>query len=90
MDKKAFASCMKKNRENKKISIEDLGTITGISYQKLKEYESGEFDKIKASELQAIGKALDVPLLVLMKGGGNVHFLKEDEDGVKFCEWVEY
>ncbi len=90
MDKKAFASCMKKNREKQKISIEDLERLTGVSCNKLREYESGEFDRIKASELQTIGKALDVPLIVLMKGGGNVHFLKEDEDRVKFCEWVEY
>lgn len=90
MDKKAFASCMKKNREKQKISIEDLERLTGVSCNKLREYESGEFDRIKSSELKAIAQAIDVPMLILMEGGGNVHFLKEDEDGLKVCEWVEY
>lgn len=54
---------MKSSRENKGISIETLETLTGISKDKLQEF----FDQIKASEFETISKALEVPLVVLMK-----------------------
>lgn len=90
MDKKAFAACMKRNREKQGISIETLSEKTGIPTEKLIEFESGEFERIKASELEKIGKAIAVPVAILMHGGGTCHFHYRPEDGDSYCEWVEY
>lgn len=90
MNKKAFAVCMKRNREKHGISFEKLTERTGIPVDKLIEFESGEFERIKASELEKIGKAIDVPMAILMHGGGTYQFLHKPEDGNPYCEWVEY
>ena len=70
MDKIAFAACMKRNREKQGITFENLAEKTGISIGKLIEFESGEFERIKASELEKIGKVICVPKAILMHGGG--------------------
>lgn len=90
MDKKAFATCIKRNREKQSLSLEDLEKLTGISIEKLMEFETGEFERIRASELKEIGKAINVPPLVLMSGGGMVSFRHQDENGKHICEWIEY
>ena len=61
-----------------------------ISIGKLIEFESGEFERIKASELEKIGKVICVPKAILMHGGGTYHFHQRSEDGDSYCEWVEY
>lgn len=90
MDKQAFAACMKRNREMLNISFEILAEKTGNSIDKLIEFESGEFERIKASELAKIGKVIGVPMAILMKGGGTYHFRNRLEDGSSYCEWIEY
>ena len=90
MDQKAFATCMKRNREKHSLSLEDLEKLTGISIEKLMEFETGEFDRIKASELKKIGKVINVPPLVLMSGGGKMSIRRYDENGKTRCEWIEY
>lgn len=90
MNKHAFAACMKRNREKNGITIENLAEMTGIPNDKLIEFETGEFDRIKAKELEKIGKAIGVPMAILMKGGGTYHFHNRLEDGSSYCEWVEY
>lgn len=90
MDKKAFATCMKRNREKHSLSFEDLEKLTGISIEKLMEFETGEFDRIKASELKKIGKVINVPPLVLMSGSGMMSIRRQDENGKTRCEWIEY
>lgn len=90
MNKKAFAACMKRNREKHNLTIEVLAEKTGISVEKLIEFESGEFERIKASELEKIGKEINVPLAMLMKGGGIYHIHERFVDGSSRCEWVEY
>lgn len=90
MDKSTFAACMKRNREKHKITYEALSNETGIPIDKLIDFESGEFDCIKASELKDIAKAINVPPLSLMHGGGTVHYLHRFEDDYSYCEWVEY
>lgn len=90
MDKKAFAECMKRNREKQNISFEILSERTDIPVGKLIEFESGEFDRITASELENIGKAIKVPPVALMQGGGTAHHLHRPEDGNSYCEWVDY
>jgi len=90
MDKHAFAACMNRNREKHGITFEKLAEKTGIPIDKLIEFESGEFERIKASELEKIGKVIDVPMAILMKGGGTCHFRNRLEDGSSYCEWVDY
>lgn len=90
MDKKAFAACMKKHRERQGFTLETLAEKSGISADKLAEFESGEFDRIKVSELEKIGKVIEVPPVCLMNGGGQVHILQRIEDGKTYCEWVDY
>ena len=90
MDKKAFATCMKRNRVKQTLSLEDLEKLTGISIEKLMEFETGEFERIKASEIKEIGKAIHVPVAILMKGGGMMSIRHQDENGESLCEWIEY
>lgn len=90
MDKHAFSACMKRNREKQNISIEKLSEKTGIPVDKLIELESGEFDKIKSSELYKISEAIETPPVMLMHGGGTAHISSRLEDGKRYCEWVEY
>lgn len=90
MDKHVFAACMKRNREKHGITFENLAEKTGITIDKLIEFESGEFEQINASELEKIGKAIDVPMVFLMKGGGTYHIHNRLKDGSSYCEWVEY
>lgn len=90
MDKQLFAACMKRNREKQGIAFEILAEKTGIPIDRLIELESGEFEKIKASELEKIGKAIDVPMAILMHGGGTYHFHNRLEDGTSYCEWIDF
>lgn len=90
MNKQAFAVCMKRNREKHGITFENLAEKTGIPIDRLMEFESGQFERIKASELEKIGKAIEVPMAILMHGGGTYHFHHRPEDGAPYCEWVEY
>ena len=86
MDTTKFAECMKSNMSKRKISTEDLSTMTGISVPRLKEYESGDF-VAKSDEIFKISKAIDVPSIILMKGGGIVHYSSVDENGHRICKW---
>lgn len=90
MDKKAFATCMKRNRIKQTLSLDDLKKLTGISIEKLMKFETGEFERIKTSEIKKIGKAINVPVAILMMGGGMVHSHHRDENGKSRCEWTDY
>ena len=90
MDKQAFAACMKRNREKHNITIETLSEKIGIPIDKLIEFESGTFGKIKSSELYKISEAIETPPVMLMNGGGEAHVLHRSEDGKRYCEWIEY
>ena len=71
------------------LTTEALSELTGISVSRLEEYESGEFTA-KSDEIIEIGKALDVPPLVLMKGGGIVHASHFDENDHRVSKWDMY
>jgi len=90
LDKKAFAECMKRNREKQNISIEELAEKIGISVDKLMEFESGDFVKIKASEIRLISDGINVPMYWLFTGGGHIHLLHRDENGRPYGEWIDY
>ena len=89
MDTKVFAECMKRNMNKHGITTEKLSELTCISIERLKELESGD-NKPKAKELHAISTIIKVPPLILMEGGGMVHYLELDENGKKVSRWEEY
>lgn len=89
MDTKAFAECMKRNMDKYDITTEALSDLSGISVARLEELKSGCI-KPKAKELHAISAVIKVPPLILMKGGGKVHFSSVDENGHRICRWDEY
>ena len=89
MNTEAFANCMKRHMEKKNISLQDLSKLTGIPIPRLEEYESGTF-KARSSEIIAIGHALEVPPMLLMKGGGTVHYSMRDENGHRICKSETY
>lgn len=87
MNKKDFSDCLKRNREMKKITIERLSQLSGISSERLLVLESGGFEQIKYSELMAISKVLDIPPIILMHGGGCIE-RQDSSDGKIY--WIEY
>ncbi len=89
MKTEEFATCMKRHREKKNLNLQDLSELTGIPLSKLEEYESGDFIA-KSEEIISISKALGVPPVILMKGGGTAHYSSFDEDGKRICNWEEY
>lgn len=89
MDTKAFAECIKRNMDKHGITMEVLSEKTSITAARLEELESGE-NKPKAKELHAISAVIKVPPLILMKGGGKVHYLELDDNGKKVGRWAEY
>ena len=84
-----FAICMKRNMDKKKLSLQDISELTGISISRLNEYESGVF-KGKSNEIILIAKALDVPPAILIQGGGMAHFSSMDEKGQRTSKWDMY
>ena len=51
-------------------------------------YEKGE-NKLTVKELEMISNVLDIPLIVLLHGGGEVEMLQRNGDGAK-CKWKKY
>ncbi len=45
--------------------------------------------KPTVKELEVISNVLDIPLIVLLHGGGEVEMLQRNEDGTK-CKWNKY
>ena len=89
METQLFADCMKRHMEKQGITTEILAEKTGIAIERLKEYESGTFKPI-SRELEKIANTLNVPLVVMMRGGGLIHKLSLDKDGKKVSSWEEY
>ena len=89
MATKVFAECMKRNMDKHGITTAVLSDMTGIPIARLEELESGG-DKPKSKELHAISAVIKVPPLILMKGGGKVHYLELDDNGKKVGRWAEY
>ena len=90
MDAKRVGDCIKRNMAEKNLTTEMLSEITGISVERLKEYEEGNLkNKAKSSEIFAISRAIGVPPLILMQGGGLWEYHGRNEDG-PFDEWKEY
>lgn len=90
MDKKKIATCLNRNRIKRNLSIEELAEMTDISPDRVICLENGDFSEIKTYELKAISQALNVPIAMLMKGGGLVNRLRRDVEGEIISEWEEY
>ena len=89
MDAKKIGSCIKRNRNKHKISLEELAKQTEIRVEQLLKYENGD-ELPKYKELVAISKAIDVPLVFLLKGGGEGLARIKTDDGNSVCRWYEY
>lgn len=89
METQLFADCMKRYMEKQGITTEILAEKTSMTIERLEEYESGSFKPV-SSELEKIANALNVPLMVMMHGGGLIHKLSLDKDGKKVSSWEKY
>jgi len=89
MDLTAFGNCMKRNREKHNITLDELAQRTGLCEELLQAFEDGT-QKPKASELKNISREINVPLLILKRGGGMVSLRRIDKNGKSVCEWREY
>ena len=78
MNLKASGECIKRNRMKQGIRLEELSNKTGIDIQKLQEFEEGQY-KPQYSMLMKISRALKIPPLIIMRGGGRS--CVSDEDG---------
>lgn len=56
-------------RVEQKLSQEELGRRLGVSFQQIQKYEKG-INRIGASRLEEISKALDVPISFFFGGNG--------------------
>jgi len=89
MNLTAFGNCMKRNREKHNITLDDLAQRTGLCKELLQAFEDGT-QKPKASELKKISREINIPLLILKRGGGTVGFRGIGKDGKPVCDWREY
>lgn len=89
MELTAFGNCMKRNREKHNITLDDLAQRTGLCKELLQAFEDGT-QKPKASELKIISREINVPLIILKRGGGTVGFRRIDKNGKLVCDWREY
>lgn len=89
MDAKKIGACIKRNRESHKMTLSDLSRMTGIPVSVLQSYENGTGEQ-RIEELKRISKAVQVPLLPLVHGGGEWESLGVDREGRRFCKRDKY
>lgn len=89
MNTKAIGACIHRNRESLGMSLEELADKAGMSVSSLKEYEKG-LKKPRASELKCISDALDIPMVMLIHGGGGMYREVKDENGRTILRYREY
>lgn len=89
MDAKKIGSCIKRNRNKHKLSLEELAEQTGISVDQLLLYEYGNKTS-RFKELVAISEAIHVPLLMLAKGGGHPIVMYMNEKGKRVERQEDY
>lgn len=65
----AIGKKIRLRRVELKISQSDLGEKLGVSFQQVQKYEKG-VNRVGASRLEEIAKALDVPMTFFFDGGG--------------------
>lgn len=88
MNMKKIGLCIKENREQKELTQLQLAQLLKMDLVSVQSYEKGE-KKPTVKELEMISNVLDIPLIVLLHGGGEVEMLQRNEDGAK-CKWKKY
>lgn len=88
MNTKRIGLCMKENRERKGLSQLQLAKLLQIDLASVQSYERGE-KKPTVKELEVFSNVLDIPLIALLHGGGEVEMLQRNENGTK-CKWNKY
>ena len=80
--------CIKENRERKGLTQLQLAQLLEVDIASVQAYEEGK-KKLTSKELKEISDALDIPLVVLCYGGGEVEMLQRNENGT-ICKWKKY
>lgn len=88
MNMKKIGLCIKENRERKGLTQLQLAQLLKMDLVSVQSYEKGE-NKLTVKELEMISNVLDIPLIVLLHGGGEVEMLRRNGDGAK-CKWKKY
>lgn len=88
MNMKKIGLCIKENREQKGLTQLQLAQLLKMDLVSVQSYEKGE-KKPTVKELEMISNVLDIPLIVLLHGSGEVEMLQRNEDGIK-CKWKKY
>lgn len=76
MNIKKIGQCIKENRERKGLTTLQLAQLLKTDIVSVQSYEKGE-KKPTVKELEVISNVLDIPLIVLLHGGGEVECFKE-------------
>lgn len=76
MNIKKIGQCIKENRERKGLTTLQLAQFLKTDIVSVQSYEKGE-KKPTVKELEVISNVLDIPLIVLLHGGGEVKCFKE-------------
>lgn len=82
MNMKKIGLCIKENRERKGLTQLQLAQLLKMDLVSVQSYEKGE-NKLTVKELEMISNVLDIPLIVLLHGGGEVEMLQRNGDGAK-------
>lgn len=88
MNMKKIGLCIKENRERKGLTQLQLAQLLKMDLVSVQSYGKGE-NKLTVKELEMISNVLDIPLIVLLHGGGEVEMLQRNGDGAK-CKWKKY
>lgn len=88
MNRKKIGQCIQENRERKGLTLLQLAQLLKTDIASMQSYEKGE-KKPTAKELKTISNILDIPLIVLLHGGGEVEMLQRNKEGTK-CKWNKY
>ncbi|RKM56237.1 XRE family transcriptional regulator [Butyrivibrio sp. X503] len=89
MELDVFAKMISEKRNALGLSMADVSEKTGIAVDLLEKYEAG-IQKPKARDLKSLGKALDIPPVILMHGPCTAHYSNIDENGHKISKWKKY
>lgn len=72
-------------RKQKKITLETLGKMIGVSKQTVSRYESGEINNIPYEKIEALAKALDCTPGYIMGWEDNLN----EETGALLADYLE-
>ena len=89
MELDSFAKLISEKRAALGLSLADVSERTGIAIDVLEKYELGE-QMPSAKDIKSLGEILGIPPVILMKGGGTMHYSGFDENGHRTSGWSEF